>query len=178
MSINGYALSDDDCYAVAQHNSIEYLSLIDTSLSTDGLQSILMMPRLRWIFLESSEVRGSGGFRHGSSSSLDWIMCFDTLIPNSFGSFAARCSSLKRLQVTGTSIDDRFMMELGAHAAITDLSLSKTSITDQSLAVLIAMPSLRSVTLPGDKVSQDGVSKLRMLRPDLSIATHGTMEPQ
>jgi hypothetical protein len=169
LLISGFELGNPDCAVIALHDAIEHLELINTSLSKASLARLLTLPRLRVFALSMSDITGADFTPQRGSSTLETIAISRTPISNDFGLFAAQCPKLSALNVTGESIDDGFVTALGVHRALEHLALADSSITDTSLALVQQMPALRSVGLPRNTVSQQGIDNLKKVRPNLVI---------
>jgi hypothetical protein len=169
MHINGYMLSDDDCDTVARHQSIEDLTLIDTSLSSKGLKSLLMMPHLRWISIANSDVIDIEVEVQEGSPTVKRIMIVHTALRGDVGSIIASCHNLRHLHAVGRSIDDRFVAGLRQHPSLVELRLPDASVSDACIPAIQEMPSLRTVSLPRDEISPQAIENLRRARPELNV---------
>jgi hypothetical protein len=169
LTLAGWVLSDDDCAAISQHQSLEGLTVLGVNISEDGFAQILTLPRLLRLRFSYTQVTGKKLATTPASTSLQVIEGYCAPVGNEFAGYVGRCPNVTNLNLRYRAIDDDFVARLGSHPSLTGIDFSGTIVTDQSIAVLGRMPLLRTVGLPRATVSQDSVERLQEARPEMKI---------
>jgi hypothetical protein len=170
LALAGWILSDEDCRAIARHDSLISLQLIGCGMSEDGFARLVALPKLQSLRFSYSQITGAGLAALPGSNSLENIECYFAPIGNEFAAFVARCPKVATLSFFNPAVDDLFVAQLGAHPSLTGIDLSRTIVTDRSLPVLERMPSLRVVGLPRATVTAAAVDRLQHAKPNLKIS--------
>lgn len=161
--------SDADCRVLANHKSLESVSLFASRLSDKGLSNLLSSPNLRCLGLQLVQSSDTELTALPGSESLETIAVFETSIGTEFAQFIGRSSRIRKLHLGGDFLDDEFMAGIGRHPSIEEMELHSYQLTDESAAAFAQMPSLSSVILNRGQLSADAVERLTRCKPNLLL---------
>ena len=135
--------------ALRNLKDLKWLTLGPT-VNDDTLEAIAPLKNLEHLYLEKAQI---------SDSQLHRLSGFPLL---------------RTLDLSGTRVTDEGMKSIVALPALTDLRLEDTRITDKTLNLLSeqsasALPRLERLSLRGAGVTDEGISRLKMARPTLSL---------
>ncbi len=162
-------LSDDDCRAIAQSDTLGSINLMGCDCSELGFRYLLSTPRLE--SLEMSFVTVTGDRLKGvpGSPSLLHIECRMTPLGNEFAAFVGRSPNVSYLSVAHPGIGDEFLSHLGPHPTLSQLGLDGTSVTDGSVASLQGLASLTHLGLLRQSLTNDAIGRLKNSNPRLTV---------
>lgn len=140
-----HKISDSDFEHIPAWPNLEELDLSDSKITDEGLKHIRLFPKLKKLSLAFSDISDRG-------------MKVLSQLPE-----------LESLNLHRTSITDIGVEELTKANHLQVLHLSQTFVINACLEDVAKMKSLRIVTLSNTKVSVEGITKLKTLRPDLEI---------
>jgi hypothetical protein len=163
-----WVLSDNDLQAVGQETSLEYLGFVGCKFSERGLASVVTLPRLKHLQMDSCPVTGSqlSGL---SSRTLELIDSRNVPFGDEFAGFVARSPKISDLRVAHATIDDDFVSRLGPHPALSSLQFGSKSVTDEAVLALLKLPQLKGVSVPRGTFSAEAAAQLKEQRPTLLI---------
>jgi Leucine-rich repeat (LRR) protein len=122
------------------------LDLSDHSVSTDDIQQISRLVRLRRLVLNRAQIRGE-----------DLVLL-------------ERLPQLVELELACPSLD-LLLIESGGFLRLERLSLATSGITDDSVAHLARLAGLKELDLTGTKISAAGVAALQKSLPECRIVS-------
>lgn len=177
LTLSTWILNDDECRAISDHRTLEYLNLFGSNISEDALAGMVTLPKLRHLTISHCPVTGAKLATVPGSSTLAVVECLHAPIGTEFAAFLGRTSSVKTLSVQMDTVDDSFVAALGPHPSLAELSVVSPRITDKSVFAVEQMPSLRYVTFGSGKVSQvppafvteAAKDRLRASRPGIKV---------
>jgi hypothetical protein len=76
---------------------------------------------------------------------------------------------LELLNLAGTNITDRAVIDISGIQTLTSLSLKDTSVTDAAVPLLCKMRNLEYLTISGTQISINGLRQLRACLPKCEI---------
>lgn len=164
-----WILSDEDCKAIAAHDSLETVNLYGSRFSEEGLAQIVTLPRLRAVMWSYCQVTGEKLASVPGSNSLDLIECYYAPVGNEFAAFIGRSPNVTRVRCYHQSIDDDFIASIGAHQSLEELNLGHTKVTDSSVTVLEQMPSLKGLTVASESFTDAAKTCLLKGNPTLKV---------
>lgn len=164
-----WILSDEDCAAIANHDSLQELNLYGSALSEHGFAEILRLPRLESLTFSYCQVTGANVSSVPGSHSLDVVECYHAPVGNEFAAFIGRSPNVTEVRFDHPEIDDEFIANIGPHPSLLALNLGRSRVTDQSIVVIMKMRSLQAVQFNRTIVSQDAIARLKASNPRVVI---------
>lgn len=177
LELTTWILSDDDCRAIAECQSLEYLGLFGSQCSEEALAKLVTLPRLRHLRMSHCPVTGAGLASVPGSHSLQVIDCPHAPVGREFAAFVGRSPAVTTLTVWSDSVADDFVAALGSHPSLCHLTLISPCLTDRSALTLQQLPSLQGVAigpgtvakLPDGFVTSAAKDRLRAAKPGLVV---------
>jgi hypothetical protein len=189
-------LTDAGIANLSRLTMLEELCLGESQVTDKSLEIIGKMTRLQRLDLRAP-VTGKGLSALRDLKDLEWLVLGPTVNDDAFEAIAplknlkdlylerAQISdsqlhrlstfpALKTLDLSGTRVTDEGMKSIVTLPALTDLRLEDTRITDNALNLISVqspsvLPRLEHLTLRGTAVTDEAISRLRTVRPTLSI---------
>jgi hypothetical protein len=179
LSLSQWFLNDEDLRAIGEHDSLEGLSIVGSTVSEDGFANVLTLPRLRGFMCTYCQVRGDRLATVPGSRTLEWADTLWTPVGDEFAAFVGRSPNVYSMNTTNmfSEPDDEFVEAIGRHPTLNSLSLPFGSLTDKSADLIAKMPALRKVLLPANGISSEAIARLHKDRPDIVVDLHGTRVP-
>jgi hypothetical protein len=140
ISIIGPNTNDATIAALGTMQELTSISLLDADISSQGLEPLTRLPKLRMLRLLRCGWLDDEAARH-----------------------LAQLRGLEALDLTGAPIGDRGLAHLRAMPNLTSLSLSGTNVSDDGMEAVASLRKLRFLQLDGSCVGDMGVSRLREL---------------
>ncbi len=169
LTFQHWALSDEDCQAIASHRYLEGLSLMGCQFSGDGLANLVQTPRLRGIVFPYCQITSTALAVIPGSASLERVECPHTPVGKEFGDFIGRSPKVRSLYCGHESINDEFISAIGRHPSIEELSIAPSTITRSSVPVFAQMRFLKNMHVLSPDFSGDEKVQLQKQRPLLIV---------
>ncbi len=125
--------------------SLEMLRLWDTKVSDAGLESLVELKRLRWLYLSGTAISDSGG------------------------AVLKKMTFLRGLDLRATRVTDRMMRQLASLENLEWLDMSDTRVDGSGLAYLTGLKRLARVHLRHTRIEMKFVEKFHKLHPNCEI---------
>jgi internalin A len=197
LSLHGRKISNSRLPELLRgQEHIEHLTLDTTSVTDDGLQSLLILQKLVLLYIKKSPITDRGLETIAKLSTLSYLSfawcpvtdkALDQIVPleelkgisfpytdisNEACSDLRRFPCLTSLILNATKVTDQAMEYLAAQqlAFLRRLDIEDTPITDQGIAHLTELKSLVTVHFDGTSITDDSLKLLRCL-PNLKSLT-------
>lgn len=132
-----------------QQEQLEYLAILDTSLTERVLSSLGSLKSLRYLNLNGSEFEN------------------DQLLD------ALKQLELQELSLHNTSVTDREVATIARQRRLNTLNVSKSSVTDASMPTIASMSQLKVLDISDTSVSDRGVFALAKSKSLHTLRLHG-----
>jgi len=126
---------------------LRYLWLAGSPVSDQGMRSLSRLPNLRDLFLNRTNVTGTGAVHLQALSKLERLVLSDAPVNDRGLASVASLKHLRILQLDGTRITDAGASHLRHLATLVDLDVSGTQLTNRAIADLAQLGTLKSLRL-------------------------------
>ncbi len=161
-------ISEADIDDLAKCRDLTELYFQDCEIPADVLTRLIELKRLSLVRCQQTRFAAGGVARLSALESLEslWLQSceFDAADVSSF-----QHSRLKKLCLCEMRIPTSAVAELRGSTSVERLRLRHTDVDDSLIPNLVAMRALRSVDLAGTKITADGISQLKAARPALEV---------
>lgn len=146
------------------------LCLAGCEVTDAGWALIPNMPRVRWFDASRTPISSRQVRRIlDRADRIEQLSLEATQIDNDIIEIVAQQKSLRELDVSWTSIDDRFAAGLIDCPSIQTLWLTGTQVSDATLNILVKLPNLKTVDVQRTAVTDAGVAALQSSHPEWEI---------
>lgn len=167
------SLGDAGMRILRHSDGIEHLELRETQVTGEGLAPIEELAHLRTLVLLDRDI-GEQGLRHlAMLSKLESLELSGSLDDPGMKGLGA-LTSLRRLKLSHSGLDDRMASELAMLTQLRQLDLGGTSMTDTGLSALTSLAALRVLHLDGTRVTNRGLAHIGTLTALEELSLQGT----
>ncbi|MDP7015231.1 MAG: hypothetical protein QGG36_05505 [Pirellulaceae bacterium] len=152
------SLTDDSLRVISQFNSLQWLSLDNTSITPKGLEQLAGMHLLELeVPIDAMTDAGFAPYIRATKplpryALYDWRILDDAL---AFLPMETNAISLHRMEITDQGLDNLTRLK-----ALYELDLTGTEITDTGLIYLAELPDLTRLSLCDTNITDDGLTHL------------------
>ena len=162
-------VDDAGLAGISQIPSHERLEIVHTRFTDAGAQALAKLLNLERLQMGSRQATGAAVKPLTGLKKLRELDLHDGQASADGVRHAAQIQSLRILRVYGP-IRDEGAQPIARLKALEGLILPSAQITDASLEAFASLPRLRRLEIPGNKVSEAGVARLKAALPALEIA--------
>lgn len=156
--------------AIVSHPQLWALSLREARISDQALATIGKLPSLTYLDLGYNlDLTDTGVASLADLKDLEVLSVSRTRLTDAGLSAISGLEKLRSLDVSGTQLSDAGTAQLAALKQLTKLSLAQTGITEASVDTLAQWPTLRELDLTSNKLTPDGLARLRAALPECRI---------
>ncbi|MBB73083.1 MAG: hypothetical protein CMJ75_01075 [Planctomycetaceae bacterium] len=150
---NKTKVTDELLLRLPKLRHLEYLWLADSPISDQAMASLNRLPNLKNLFLQRTQVTGTGAEHLLGLSQLERLVLSECPVDDRGLAAVARLDSLKVLLLNDTRVSDAGVRHIGNMATLVDLDLSGTQVTNQAILTLSKLASLKSLRLHNTRLS-------------------------
>ena len=140
---------------VGRLRGLEYLSLIDTPVTDEGLANLRDLTSLKILLLQGTKVRGPGLAHLKRMRDLEVLMLPNAPISDEEIAHLAGLTKLKRLRFSGKALTNAGLAHFGSMLQLEELRLWQTRIT--TLEPIRRLTQLRFLDLFGSAIDDEGL---------------------
>lgn len=168
LKIGGTQISDHGLQHLGSLEGLEFLELPKTRAVTGfGFAALTGLSRLMGLTLTDSGVSDDGIQTIAQFSTLRMLMLANTAVSDQGLRVVENMHALRTLWLTATKVTDDGMLCLARLMRLENLALSLTAVSDESVDILLGLPQLDVLLLEGTAISSEGISALAA-HPSLS----------
>lgn len=156
-------ISDEGLANLIPRTGLQILSLSDTNVKDEGLDSLRQLPNLRVLILKNTEITDKGLIYLGKINNLEILDLSNTNITSAKLGQLGNLEKLATLKLDETQVSDENFELLARAENLTELSLAKTNITDLGAKNISKIKSLRRLFLQNTKLSGKALDYLATL---------------
>lgn len=169
LYLNGTSIGDDSTKAIEGMPNLWSFCANGTRITDAGLVQLGRMPKLRLISLSSTKVRGHGLQHLSGLDGLNIYLEDSRVCDDGVAASLPLMAQMRLLSLSKTDVTDRGLESIGACRRLDDLRLRDTGITNVTLDLLAEMPALQTLYVERTGVTADRVSRLKMVKNNLTI---------
>ena len=156
-SITGAGLKD-----VKDMTKLEKLDLSgNINITDNALKELSKMTGLTQLYLAQTSIGDNGLKELADLTNLKDINLSYTAIEDSgLKQLMSKMTKLENLNLHSTHTSDDILKELKKFPKLTDLNLRGTAVSDAGIKDLISLTSLKTLSIGGSQISQEGIGKL------------------
>ncbi len=160
VHLSGPQITDAGLRHLARLRMLEVVGLVDTQVTSEGLENVRAWGRLRDLNLNSTKI-SSGALSHfAPCTNLEELRLRDTAIGDTDLAVVANFKRLRALSLVKTSITDEGLKQIAGLEDLEELRLSGTQITDAGLEIMKGLARLRALGLRDTKITDAGLAHL------------------
>ena len=157
---NNTPLGDNDLKQLSNLDSLTYLQIGNTKVTSTGLAALTSLKRLRTLYVHGLQVSDRGAKSIAQLDELQDLWITDNRLTDAGLAELAKLRNLRTLDLAGASVTDAGLQALTAATELEELSLRDTQIDGSGLVGIAGLPRLRSLSLRGTNVSDEQLAKL------------------
>lgn len=163
-------ITDDHLNANPVQAPIRQLCLSGCEVTSGGLGTLPPSSGLQWLDLSRLPIENADVLRLISDpSGLTQLSLEATKITSGITPLVARCVAIEELDLSFTGIGDSTIKAIPPAAPLDTLWLTGSLVSDKAIEKIASIKSLTAVDLQRTQVTEDGILRLRQLRPDLNV---------
>lgn len=160
LSLDLPKMTDDTVRLIAENPTMYVLRILNGQQLTDVSLQHLKSTRLIQLFIQSSQITGSG-FQHlATMKDLAWLTVMDSPVADSAINDLVKCRRLNHLNLSGTNVADACAQALTQLESLELLVLNNCQISDVAAATLAKARKLKQLWLVGTQITKTGLKEL------------------
>jgi hypothetical protein len=165
LSLRGPEVTDETVRGLADLTQLQDVSLVVTSVTTDGLAPLRKLHNLKALEIYECPAIDDQLFTHlePHKQQLEMLGLYQSSLTDAGMVHIGEMRQLRWLALYDAQISDAGLAQLSELKELEELSLPRSKITDAGLHHIARLPKLKWLSLPGSSISKQGLEELARL---------------